>query len=152
MENNMNDTNRIKDEYGKLMDKIVINNSISYFIVLITLLIINIVYIIFQNNTILYYNFRVISPSDYTIMMSNMSNIYKSFAQMKKDCLKVKNLSQKEYHKNLGFSDEELSNKNITQAMEFSNYIKKFVINKNETYNIESINICYKLDKYIKFK
>ena len=152
MENNMNDSNRIKDEYGKLMDKIVINNSISYFIVLITLLIINIIYIIFQNNTILYYNFRVISPSDYTIMMSNMSNIYKSFYQMKKDCLKVKNLSQKEYHKNLGFSDEELSNKNITQTMEFSNYIKKFVINKNENYNIESINICYKLDKYTKFK
>ena len=152
MENKMNDTDKIKDKHGKLMDKIVINNSISYFIVLITLLIINIIYIIFQNNTILYYNFRVISPSDYTIMISNMSNICESFLQMRKDFLKNKNILLKEYHKTLGFSDSELANKNITEAMEFSAYIKKFVINKNETYNIESINICYKLDKYTKYK
>ncbi len=72
-------------------------------------------------------------------MISNMSNICESFLQMRKDFLKNKNILLKEYHKTLGFSDSELANKNITEAMEFSAYIKKFVINKNETYNILSL-------------
>ena len=140
------------ERYGKIMDKIIINNSISYFIILITLFIINILYIIFQNNKILEYNFRLISPSDYAILISNMSEVYNSFNQMKLFHSKDNKISD-EYYEILGFSDSDLSNKNnITEAKEFSAFIKKFVINKNEIYNVETINISYKLREFKKFK
>ena len=137
--------------YGKAMDKIIINNSISYFIILMTLFVINILYIIFQNNKILEYNFRLLSPSDYAILISNMPEVYNSFRQMKLFYSKNEKISD-EYYQILGFSDSELSNKNITEAKEFSAFIKKFVVNKNEIYNVEKINICYKLREFKKFK
>ena len=149
MELNSNDTSK---KYDKIIDKISINNSISYFIVLLTLFLINILYIIFQNNTILYYNYREISPSDYAIMMSNMSSIYKYFHQMKKNYKKNKNLYPEEFRKKLGYNDSELYDNKITEVMEFISFIKKFVINKNEKYNVETINICYKLEEYTKLK
>ena len=152
MEHNMNDTSLIKNKYGKIMEKIVINNSISYFIVLISLFIINLLYIIFQNNKILYYNFRVISPSDYAVIISNMSNVFNSYHHMKFRYLKNKKYNPRDYRKKLGFIGSELKDKSITDAMEFSAFIKKFVINKKEKYDIETVNICYKLDKYTKLK
>ena len=152
MELNSNDTSKKYVKYDQIIDKISINNSISYFIVLLTLFLINILYIIFQNNTILYYNYREISPSDYAIMMSNMSGVYKYFHQMKKNYKKNKNLYPEEFRKKLGYKDTELYDNNITEAMEFISFIKKFVINKNEKYNVETINICYKLEEYTKLK
>ena len=90
------------------MDKIIINNSISYFIILMTLFVINILYIIFQNNKILEYNFRLLSPSDYAILISNMPEVYNSFRQMKLFYSKNEKISD-EYYQILGFSDSELS-------------------------------------------
>jgi hypothetical protein len=84
MEYNVNDTTNFNKKYGKIMNKMVINNSISYFIVLLSLFLINLLYIIFQNNTILYYNYKVISPSDYAIIISNMAEVRKAFRKMKK--------------------------------------------------------------------
>ena len=152
MEYHVNDTTKFSKKYGKIMNKMVINNSISYFIVLLSLFIINLLYIIFQNNTILYYNYKVISPSDYAIIISNMAEVRKAFRKMKYNYIKNKNLNPKEFRKNLGFTGEDLTNKNITDATEFSAYIKKYVINKYENYNVETVNICYKLKKYTKLK
>ena len=141
------------EEKGKLITQLVINNSIIYFIVLISLFIINLLYIIFQNNKILDYNFQIISPSDYTVIMTNMSNIYKKFRKMKFRYMRSNRISsQKEFRAKLGFKDSELTDKTITDAMEFGAFIKSFVINKNEKYNVQLVNLCYKLDKFKKLK
>ena len=141
------------NNYGKVMNKIVINNSFIYFIVLISLFIINLEYIIFQNNKILDYNFHLISPSDYTIIMTNMAHIYKSFKKMKFIYMKSNRISSlKEFRRKLGFNENELTDKSITDAMEFCAYIKNLIINKNEKYNVQLVNICYKLNKFIRLE
>ena len=71
---------------------------------------------------------------------------------MKFRYLKNKKYNPRDYRKKLGFIGSELKDKSITDAMEFSAFIKKFVINKKEKYDIETVNICYKLDKYTKLK
>ena len=152
MEHNVNNETNIHNRYGKIMNKIVINNSISYFILLLSLFLINVLYIVFQNNTILYYNYKVISPSDYSIIIHNMSEVRKSFRKMKYRYIKSKNLNPKEFRKNLGFTGGELTDKKITEASEFSAFIKKFLINKNHNYNVDTVNICYKLNEYTKLK
>ena len=115
-----------KQNFKNIVDKTVINNSIIYFVVLICLFIINLLYIIFQNNKILDYNFHLISPSDYAVIMTNLFNVFKSFRKMKDRFMKNNKIisSQKVYRRKLGFSENELNNKNITVAMEFCEYIK----------------------------
>ena len=137
------------EDKGKQMAKLVLNHSFSYFIVLISLFIINLLYIIFQNNKILDYNCQLISPSDYSIIMTNMSNVYKTFRRMKFRYMKSNRISsQKEFRAKLGFKDNELTDKAITDAMEFEAFIKNLVINKNEKYKVQLVNLCYKLDKF----
>ena len=141
------------EEKGRLMSTLVLDNSLIYLIALITLFIINLLYIIFHNNKILDYNFQIISPSDYTIIMTNMSHIYKSFRRLKFRYMKSNRISsQKEFRAKLGFKDNEITDKTITDAMEFGAFIKKFVINKNENYNIQLVNLCYSLNKFKKLK
>ena len=136
------------EKYSKMINKSIINNSFCYFIVLITLFLLNLLYIVYQNNKILDYNFRLISPSDYAILITNLSYTHYCFLRMKQK----EKLSLKEFHKKLGFSKSELNDKKIYESMEFCEFIKKFVINKNEKYNVEMINICYKLDKFQELK
>ena len=147
----------LKKEYGKKIYKLVINNSISYFIVLVCLFLINLLYIVFQNNKILDYNFQLISPSDYAVIMTNMSNALKSFHRLKKSYLKNNTVSaNKEYRRKLGFKDNELNDKSITEANEFCKYIENIIINKknkddkkkNREFNVQLVNICYRLNKF----
>ena len=143
------DENKVTSKQNSEVNKSVFNHSIAYFIVLICLFIINLLYIVFQNNKILDYNFHLISPSDYAVIMTNLSYVYKSFRKMKFRYMKSNRISsQKEFRRKLGFSENELTNKTITDAMEFCAYIKTFIINKNEKYNVQLINICYKLSKF----
>ena len=128
--------------------KVILNNSFIYFIVLISLFIINLIYIIFQNNEILEYNYQLISPSDYAVIMTNMSQVYKSFRKMKYRYLNSNRVSSmKNFRRKLGFSDTEISENNITEAMEFGAFIRN-LINKDEKYNVQLVNICYKLNKF----
>ncbi len=139
--------------YGKKMNNVVVNQSVSYFIVLMCLFIINLLYIVFQNNKILDYNCQLISPSDYAVIMTNMSHVYKSFRRMKYRYLRSNKISsKKEFRKKLGFTDNDLSDKSITDAMEFRAFIKNFIINKNQKFNVQLVNICYKLNKFKKLE
>ena len=147
------DNQKINDLNDKLIKSSVINNSINYFIISIGLFIINLLFIIFQNNKILDYNFHLISPSDYAVIMTNMSHIYKSFRRMKFRYMKSNRMSsQKEFRRKLGFNENELTDKKITDAMEFGYYIKNLVVNKNEKYKVQLVNICYKLSKFKKLE
>ena len=152
-----NNDDKIKKEFGKKIYKLVINNSISYFIVLVCLFIINLLYIVFQNNKILDYNFQLISPSDYAVIMTNMSNALKSFHRLKKSYTKNNKVSSiREYRRKLGFKDNELNDKDITEAIEFGKYIENIIINKknkddkkkNKEFKVQLVNICYKLSKF----
>ena len=151
---NNNNTNTLtKKEKNKFIKKFIIDFSLVYFIVLITLFIINLLYIIFQNNKILDYNFQLISPSDYAVIMTNLSNVYKSFRRLKFRYVKSTRISsQKEFRRKIGFSENELTDKTITDAMEFGTYIKNMVVNKNEKYNVQLVNLCYKLNKFEKLE
>ncbi len=153
----LNDSNQPKllddKSHANQMNKLVINQSVAYFIVLMCLFIINLLYIVLQNNKILDYNFQLISPSDYAVIMTNMSHVYKSFRRMKYRYMRSNRISSKtEYRKKLGFTGKELNDKEITDAMEFGAYIKNFIINKNEKFNVELVNICYKLNKFKKLE
>ena len=142
-----------EEEKKKFINKYIIDFSLIYFIVLLTLFIINLLYIIFQNNKILDYNFQLISPSDYAVIMTNLGNVYKSFRRLKFRYVKSTRISsQKEFRRKIGYNENELTDKTITDAMEFGTYIKNLVVNKNEKYNVQLVNLCYKLNKFEKLE
>ena len=160
---NNEDISLNKEIFGKKINQLVINNSISYFIVLISLFIINLLYIIFQNNKILDYNFQLISPSDYAVIMTNLSYSCRAFRKMKTKYLRNNNTRGNiEFRMKLGFNENELEDNDITEAMEFGKYIENLIVNKseknkdennkNKLYKVQLVNICYKLGRFKKLE
>ena len=72
--------NRITQSFENV-DKSLINYNIEYFIGLITLFIINLLYIIILYNINKQYNILVTSPSDYTIIITNLYSAFNFFGK-----------------------------------------------------------------------
>ena len=118
---------------NKDVDNVLVNYSLLHFFTLITLFVVNIVYIILIKTKGDQVNLMNTSPKDYTLLCSNLYNAIDSFN-------KYKNLSL--------FDDEEIKDKNEIEKFIF--FLQKVILPKNnEDLNIEEINICYKLNKFM---
>ena len=153
------------------VDKVLTNYHITTFISLVTLFIINLLYIILLYNINHQYNLSVTSPSDFTIIISNLHSAFKVFW---KNIIKINtaikasinnngdNKSQVSYDymeefKNeiqiLGLQDYP-KDKQINIFEGFNHFIKnKICINsEGDNFNIYRINICYKIDEFMKIE
>ena len=118
---------------NKDVDNVLVNYSLLHFFTLITLFVVNIVYIILIKTKGDQVNLMNTTPKDYTLLCSNLYNAIDSFN-------KYKNFSL--------FDDEEIKDKNEIEKFIF--FLQKVILPKNnEDLNIEEINICYKLNKFM---
>ena len=157
-------------------EKSILNYPLLNLICSITLLIVNILYIIIIYNKSMVYDFQLTSPSDYTVMVTNMKQLLKHYLNTKKKYEEMKLQEpnklnedgtpfdfEKNLREELGFSDvsiqkEErdigLNKKKISKLKEFTSFIENSIcIDANkQKYNVQQINICFKLNKYMKLE
>ena len=154
-------------------EKSILNYPLLNLICSITLLIVNILYIIIIYNKNMTYDFQLTSPSDYTVMVTNMKQLLTHYLSIKKKYEEMQLQEpnklnedgtpfdfEKNLREELGLSDinTEKENKNksirkkeISKLEEFSAFIENNIcIDANkEKYNVQQINICFKLNKYM---
>ena len=154
-------------------EKSILNYPLLNLICSITLLIVNILYIIIIYNKSMTYDFQLTSPSDYTVMVTNMKQLLTHYLSIKKKYEEMQLQEpnklnedgtpfdfEKNLREELGLSDinTEKENKNksirkkeISKLEEFSAFIENNIcIDANkEKYNVQQINICFKLNKYM---
>ena len=158
------------------IDKIIINYSFIYFIGLIGLFGINLIYIVFLHNINKQYDISVTSPSDYTIIFTNL---YSTFHIFWKKLNKINNIIQqrkinggerhlkmlqeqinpyeldnkeKKLKEELGLEDFP-KNTEINTLKAFDSFIKnKICVSNGEKFNINQINVCYKINEYMKIE
>ena len=158
------------------IDKIIINYSIIYFIGLIGLFGINLIYIVFLYNINKQYDISVTSPSDYTIIVSNLYSTFhifweklnkinniiqqrkingsESHLKMLKEQINPYELDNKEkkLKEELGLEDFP-ENTEINTLKAFESFIKnKICVSKGEKFNINQINVCYKINEFMKIE
>jgi len=142
---------------NELIDRIINNTSLINFLSLITLFIINIIFIILVNYKSKHVNISVLSPSDYSIFIYNLYNAHKKFLAIKKELiLKKEEYKKKKIEFNL---QEELYNKlgidkfgeNISELEEFKCFIKNMIC-KGEKYDIKKVNICFKISELMRYE
>ena len=144
------------------VDKILTNYHIATFIALVALFIINLLYIILLYNINHQYDLYVTSPSDFTIIVSNLHSafevFYKNIKKINKEIKKAIESKDKNYNfdecKNeielLGLKDYP-KDKEINIFEGFNYFIKnKICVNsKSEKFKIYRINICYKINEFM---
>ena len=161
------------------IDKIIMNYNFEYFIGLITLFIINLLYIIILFNINKQYDISVTSPSDYTIIITNL---YSAFRKFWKKINKINEYIRKQNNKegstfdvenqiikiegkipssiDVNSEKEELgledfpNNKEINILDGFNEFVKNKICetNKGDKFNICKINICYKISEFMKIE
>ena len=138
---NYRNINKINKK-NELIDKIIVNTSLINFLSLITLFIINIIFIILVNYKSKIVNISVLSPSDYSVFIYNLYNAHQKFLEIKNELLtKKKEYEKKKIEFNL---QEELYNnlgidkfgENISELEEFKCFIKNMIC-KGQKYNIK---------------
>ena len=158
-------------------EKAILNYPLLNLICSITLLIINILYTILIYNKNVSYDYQITSPSDYTVLITNMHellshylNIRKKYEEMLKNEPSKLNEEgtpfdfQKELNQELNIPNYNFENKRnimhknknhlISRLKEFSDFIENNIcINQNkEKYNIKQLNICFKLNEFMQLE
>ena len=148
-----------------------INYNILHLIGLASLFVISVLYIILLENINRQYDMDVISPGDYTIIISNLYSAFEIFWK------KINKINTSRKNKNQNDSEESKSQEKTNYSLErkeaeeigledisnneeinildaFNQFIKNkiCVTDKGEKYNIYHINICYKIDEFMEME
>ena len=166
------------------VDKILINYHITTFMALVSLFLINLLYIILLYNINRQHDLSINSPSDYTIIISNLHSAFKIFLKnitkindiirrinannndLLTQNIKLINTQDLEFKAGIKECQKELEilglkdypkDKEINILEGFNNFIKNKICvgtngDKLEYFNICKINICYKIDEYMKIE
>ena len=124
---------------------IIINLNLINFLCLISIFIAYLVYILFIYNKSNAANYLVCSVSDYSILLTNLNDIYKKFEENLECIRNNKNnmkLDEEIYEDKLGFEPDE----NMPKSDLFKKFLEKKVFTEDD---IKRIDLCYKLDEII---
>ena len=118
------------------VDQVLVNYSIINFFCLMTLFVVNIVYIVLLKAKGTEVDIKNISPRDYTILCVNLNNALEAYNY-------YKNLPTSNYFKDA-----------TTDVDKFNLFLQKELILSNEgkILNIESTNLCYKLNDFMELE
>ena len=118
------------------VDNVLVNYSVVNFFCLMTLFVVNIVFIILVKAKGKEVDINNTSPSDYTVLCVNLNNALDAYNYYKE-------------YPNMKYIDEV-----HTDAEKFNLFLLKelLISNSNEQLNIESINLCYKLDDFMELE
>ena len=173
--------NETNIETNKIFEKSILNYPLLNLICSITLLIINMLYIIIIYNKNISYDYQVTSPSDFTVIISNMNDVLSHYLDIRKKYEEMIEKEpnklnkdgtpfdfQKELNKELGIKDSifkknkknqknkinKKQKKLISRLKEFSVFIENNICsdeNKNN-YNVQQLNICFKLNDFMQIQ
>lgn len=157
------------------VNKITMNYNIMHLIGLASLFVISILYIILLGNINKQYDMNVTSPGDYTIIVSNLYSAFDIFwKKINKinDNIKSKTIvpnaseeskSQEKTNysqcdmkelEEIGLEDIPSKGEEINILEAFNQFIKNKICtnDKEEKFNIYDINICYKINEFMKIE
>ena len=173
--------NNISELYDDNIDKSIINYYLFHFIGLISLFIVNVLYIILLYNLNKQYDISITSPSDYTVMITNLYSAFNIFwKSINKinhnlannfndiiiinnkrknassniiDCRSNSSNTKMKEVDELGLESIQI-NKEINILEAFNKFIKNKICetSKGEKFNIYQINICYKISEFMKIE
>ena len=149
----------------KYLDKMFVNYSVLNFIGIIAILVFNLGYILLLNNQLYLPDIDIISPRKYSIIITEMDGFY---TYLKEKFLSDNNKNSEKDNKNLKKSQIYIGKKHserdnlddneeideISDVEKFKNLFKdkisEIFLDKNQKFNISQINVCFKLNQYIK--
>ena len=144
---------KITSESNDSFESAIINISRINFCCVIFIFFFNLVFIYFLFNKSNAADYLVFTVSDYSIFLYNLYDVHSIFLSFLKDIQTKQNsgnfLSQEEYDKIGGPPMQGSSELEI-----FKNFLKNKICrgNNNEYFNINRIDLCYKLDKLAKLQ
>ena len=139
------------------IEKNIVNTSFLNFLCLITLFILNLIFIIFIYSKSQNINLNILSLSDYSIFITNMKELHQNFL-IKKNEIEQKKLEAEKNNEEYNY-EEEMNNlgiisleKPITELSEWGKFVSflknKIIVGENgEKFNIKEVNICFKLSE-----
>ena len=141
------------------LDDIFVNFSVLNFIGIWTILLIYLGYIILINNKAHILDIDILSPKNYSIMITGMDGF---FSYLKKQTnflsiMKKPDIKGKNENEPIQTSERELIDENtITGVKMFENLFKEklseLFLDEKKVYNIKKVNICFKINKYIELE
>ena len=162
--------NLINSVKTEKFNKSIINCSLLSFIGLVTLFLINLLYIILQSNEDYKADIDIVSPSDYSIHLSNLENCFSYFKKKNKKYEELNSFENNEdiiessrdstnqeklykLRRELGIPEEE-KNEELTLLKKFRYFIENRVClgAEDQKFDIKQINICFKLDELMKYE
>ena len=144
---------------NKNLDKIFVNYSVLNFVGISTILLIYFGYTILVNNKDYIPDIDILSPKNYSIMISGLDGFY-SYLKSETNFLSIAKDSQVKEDKGEGTQtserEESIDDKSITGVQKFENLFKEklseIFLNKEQKFNIKKVNVCFKINKYIKLE
>ena len=139
------------------LDDIFVNYSIINFIGICTILLIYFGYIILNNNKNLIPDIDILSPKNYSIMITGMDGFF-LFLRTKTNFLSIIKEEKESTSEAKPESDRESSidEKSTSGVKKFENLfqekLSEIFLNDNKKYDIKKVNICFKINKYIELK
>ena len=141
------------------LDNIFVNFSILNFIGIWTILLIYFGYIVLINNQSYLPEIDILSPKNYSIMITGMDGFF-SFLRTKTNYLSiVKDPENKEKNTNDVKQPSErdsIDEKTIKGVRMFENLFKEKIseifLDDKKKYNIQKVNVCFKINKYIELE
>ena len=152
-----------------VLDDMMVNYSVLNFISLITILYLNFCYILLLNNKKFIPDIEYNSPKKYSIIISEMDGFYSYLKEenflsdistnneedlnngkknLKSKGNKIEKNSDRE---KLGDKEEEASETDVEKFKNlFKERLSEIFLGKKQNYNINQINICFKINAYIK--
>lgn len=140
----------------------IINISLTNFLLLVIIFILNLAYISFLFNKSNAVNFLIYSVSDYAIFITNLNDIFGKFKnnleyirKKEDECKGDKKLDKEIYMDKLGFE----LNEKMSQLDLFKIFLEKKIFQKTEKtkddlqyYDLNRIDLCYKLNEIVKLQ
>ena len=151
---------------NKIIDDLTVNYSALNFICLITILIFNFLYILLLYNKTLLPDADIISPRKYSIIITELEDFFKDKSLYNKD-----NSNNNEDLNVAKLSPSEIDVKKVSDRIDINNSVKQEIndisgvekfknlfkekiselfFDKKENFNVNQVNICFKIHDYLK--
>ena len=152
---------KLNPQKSKEFEDTIINLSLTNFLCLVIIFIINLIYIYFLFNKSNAADYLVFTVSDYAIFLSNLYDIYGKFTtnleyirnKEKEAKENKKTFDKKIYINKLGFEPDD----KMTQIELFKHFLNEKIFKvkikgKIKDYGINRIDLCYKLGEMVEFQ
>ena len=145
----------LTDKLDEDLDGIFINYSVLNFIGILTILFVYFGYIILKNNKGYIPDIDILSPKNYSIMITGLDGFF-PYLKTKTNFLSVIKEENNKDELKQSSERESLDEKSITGVKKFENIfqekISELFLNDTKKYNIKKVNVCFKINKYIELE